>query len=102
MEQQQQARTSRWHGVLVYTMLGLLAFWVFGGFVALYTLDWPSYSFTQRGHMLTIWLMVAFGLVGSVYLFFALVARLTRVTPMIIVLLVVVLEVILAMSYNNW
>jgi hypothetical protein len=79
----------------------LMGIWVIGGFVATMTVNWGSLSTEDKGHILTVWLMIAFALVASVYIAFARLSRL-RVVPWVIVSLLALIEVILAISYFNW
>jgi CHASE2 domain-containing sensor protein len=83
------------------TMVALLAAWLLGGFVALLTVHWDSMTLTTRGHLVTIWLMVAFLFVAGTYLAFAWMSRL-RVVPLVIMILLIVIEVILVLSYFSW
>jgi hypothetical protein len=82
-------------------MTALMGVWVLGGFVALMFVHWDAIGFTTKGHLITIWMMVAFLIAAGVYFAFARMSRL-RVTAWIIVALLVMLEVYLGISYFSW
>jgi hypothetical protein len=86
---------------LLIVMSLLTCVWVLGGFAALMAGSMDSLSFTAQGHVLTIWLMVTFLFVAGVYLALAWMSK-VRLAPWIIVILLVVLEVFLGISYFNW
>jgi phosphatidylglycerophosphate synthase len=85
----------------VIIILLLMGLWVIGGIVTVMVGGLDSLSFTAKGHAVTIWLMVAFFLVASVYYTFTRVSK-VPVVPWIIVILLVVLEIFLGISYFTW
>jgi hypothetical protein len=97
MEISNNSRASR---LLIVSAL-LAGLWVFGGIVFLWGGGLDSLSFTDKGHAVTIWLMVAFAFLAGVYLAFAWMSK-VHLALRIIVVLLVVLEVFLGISYFNW
>jgi hypothetical protein len=85
----------------IFVALGLMAFWIFGGFVALMTVHWDSIPTARKGRIIDVWLMVAFALVIAVYTFFLRDAH-KRVVPVITVLLLAAIEAVLVWSYFSW
>jgi hypothetical protein len=82
----------------LYVSILLLAVWCF---VALVTVNWDYMATATKGHLITIWLMVAFALVAALYLGFAWTSTL-KIVPWAIVILLAAIELMLALSYFNW
>jgi hypothetical protein len=85
----------------IFIVLGLLAFWIIGGFIALLTVHWDSIPTSRKGHIITVWLMVAFAFVAAFYAWFMNDVS-KRAVPVIIVVLLTMIEACLVWLYRSW
>jgi hypothetical protein len=70
------------------------------GIVACVTFNGGFMATVSKGHLSTIWLMVAIALLGAANLVFALTST-HEIVPWAIVILLVAIELVLALSYFN-